>query len=219
MSLKAPPGQAARLALQVALGLQSALILYALASLALDPLNAFSLWTAVASGLSALLLGSQRALLRELFLGRGIEEFDERLRRFRALFPWVLGMGAAQLLLLTLLFLADPVRDGAQHPVATLLFIVAGGASLYASLGTFRALARGFTSPQDLGVRAGLQEWLVRNIIAGGVFFLMNLATSLQLEGSWSWPRLLPSALYVVLGVLDVALPFLTRQALGLKRP
>lgn len=205
----------ARWALSCVLALQVASLAYVLASLVLDPLNVFTLWAALATLLTVVLLAQQRALLRELFARRPVPEEDLRLGRFRALFPWTLGMGAAQLVLLGLVLLGTPVSEDTPNPVASLLFLVAGFASLYASLGTFTSLARAFVAPQGPGVRAALHEWLARNLIAGGVFYVMNLATTFQTEDAWSWPRLVPSALYVLTGVFDLALVLFTRLALA----
>ena len=208
------PARAGRLALLTVPALIALSLLYAAVSLWQDGLNLFAVWGAIAALLTGALLWFQWALLRALFSGRGLGEGDARLRAYRALYPWALGVSGAQLALYLLVFVLSPAPGGAPNPLAALLFAVGWGASLYASYFVYLSLARAALAPGDSGRRAALREWLWRSLIAGAVFYAMNVQAALQTAGGWTWPQLLPNALYIVLALLDLGLTALTRSAI-----
>ncbi len=205
------PALAARLALLAVPVLIALSLLYAAASLWQDGLNFFAVWGTIAALLTAALLWFQLTLLRALFSGRGVGEQSSALRAYRALFPWVLGVSGAQLALYLLAFVLLSAPEGAPNPIAALLFAVGWGASLYASYFVYVTLARTALSPGDAGRRAALREWLWRSLIAGAVFYAMNVQTTFQ--GGWTWPHMLPNLLYVFVALLDLAVTALTLQA------
>lgn len=204
-----------RLALGLALALQIGSVLYLLAALAVEGLNFFSLWGACANLLGVVVLNDQRALLPGLFTGRAAEAWDARLRRFCTLYPWLIGLGALQLILFAFALLSLPGGDLTPNPLAALLLLLGWGAALLASFGTYAALARVFMHPQDGPARREAREWLVRSVIAGLVFAVMNLVPMAPSPGDWRWPHLLPTLLYVGVAALDLALAWFTRRALS----
>ena len=191
--------------------LQAASVLYAVGSVVIRGFGIFEVWNLVSTVVVVLLLQVQRSLLTEVFSGRAVEEHDSRLGRHRTLYLAVIGLGALQLGLVLLVLLT--VGGSAELPdnavIAGLLFLIAAGASLYAAYGTLVSLSALMLAPGDGARRATARDWLWRNAFATGIVAVMNLADGLRNDTAGS---LLAAS--VLVSVLDVAWPALTRRAL-----
>lgn len=191
--------------------LQAASALYAVGAVVLRGFGIFEIWNLAGTVLVVLLLQVQRSLLTDVFSGRAVPEHDARLSRHRTLYVAVIGLGAVQLLLLLLVLMT--AGGTAELPdnavIAGLLFLVAAGASLYAAYGTLVSLSALMLAPGDPARRATAREWLWRNAFATAIVAVMSLVDGVRENTAWS---LLAAS--VLVSVLDVAWPALTRRAL-----
>ncbi|WP_027481052.1 hypothetical protein [Deinococcus pimensis] len=186
----------------------AALALYAAGSLALRGLDVLTGWSALVTLVSAALLVYQRLLLRGLFRGEAADGDDGRLNAWRGLYIVVLISGLLMLALYLLVLLAP---QDVPNPEALALLLVATGASLYATYGTFRAMNRLFVAPEDASARVSAREWLGRNALATGVVAVMNLV---PIRGVPDTTPLTLTLAYALVSLLDVAWPLLIRAAL-----
>lgn len=199
----------ARAALALLLALQVTTVVYAGVSLAFEGVDFVTVWGAALALLAALTLQFERSLLRDLFSGQRVREESDRLRRFSILYRATISLGAAQLGFLLLVWaLGEPLLG----PGATPAFLIALGATLYASWRVYGAVARAVLAPFDRDLRFQLREWLLRSALATAVFAVINTHAALRLDAP-----LVPLGVYLLMAVLEVVALLVARAAARLR--